>query len=64
MEGSAILRGVRRLTVLLLLAVALAGCSSDDTTPVRQLLAAADVDAFQKKIDSERGKPVVVNKWA
>lgn len=62
-EGSAILRGVRRLTALLLLAVALAGCNSDDT-PASANFFAGGVDAFHKKIDSERGKPVVVNKWA
>jgi thiol-disulfide isomerase/thioredoxin len=62
-EGSAILRGVRRLTALLLLAVALAGCSSEDTTPSANFFAGG-VDAFQKKIDSEHGTPVVVNKWA
>jgi cytochrome c biogenesis protein CcmG/thiol:disulfide interchange protein DsbE len=62
-EGSAILRGVRRLTALLLLAVALAGCNSDDTTPSANFFGGG-VNAFEKKIDSERGKPVVVNKWA
>ena len=54
---------MRRLTAFLLLAVALAGCSSDDTTASANFFAGG-VDAFQKKIDSERGKPVVVNKWA
>jgi len=62
-EGSAILRGVRRLIALLLLAVAVAGCNSDDTTASANFFAGG-VDAFHKKIDSERGKPVVVNKWA
>jgi cytochrome c biogenesis protein CcmG/thiol:disulfide interchange protein DsbE len=54
---------VRRLTALFLLLAALAGCSSDDTTASANFFAGG-VDAFQKKIDSERGKPVVVNKWA
>jgi cytochrome c biogenesis protein CcmG, thiol:disulfide interchange protein DsbE len=54
---------VRRLTVLLLLAVAFAGCNSDDTSPSANFFAGG-VDAFKKKVDSERGKPVVVNKWA
>lgn len=62
-EASAILRGVRRLTALLLLAVALAGCNSDDTTPSANFFGGG-VTAFEKKIQSERGKPVVVNKWA
>jgi cytochrome c biogenesis protein CcmG, thiol:disulfide interchange protein DsbE len=54
---------VRRLTALLLLLAALAGCSSDDDTPSANFLPGG-VDAFNKKIESERGKPVVVNKWA
>ncbi len=54
---------MRRLTALLLLAVAIAGCSSDSTTPSANFFGGG-VDAFQKKIDSEHGKPVVVNKWA
>ncbi len=62
-EGSAILRAVRRLTALFLLLAALAGCSSDDTTPSANFFGGG-VDAFQKKIESERGTPVVVNKWA
>ena len=62
-EGSAILRAVRPVTALFLLLAALAGCSSDDTTASANFFAGG-VNAFQKKIDSERGKPVVVNKWA
>jgi cytochrome c biogenesis protein CcmG, thiol:disulfide interchange protein DsbE len=62
-EGSAILRAVRRLTALFLLLAALAGCSSDDTTPSANFFGGG-VDAFQKKIESKRGTPVVVNKWA
>lgn len=58
------LGGVRRLTALLLLAVALAGCSSDDNTTASANFFAGGVDAFKKKIESEHGKPVVVNKWA
>jgi cytochrome c biogenesis protein CcmG, thiol:disulfide interchange protein DsbE len=54
---------VRRPTALFLLLAALAGCSSDDTTPSANFFAGG-VDAFQKKIASERGTPVVVNKWA
>jgi len=54
---------VRRLTALFLLLTAFAGCSSDDTTPSANFFGGG-VNAFKKKIDSERGKPVVVNKWA
>jgi cytochrome c biogenesis protein CcmG, thiol:disulfide interchange protein DsbE len=62
-EGSAILRAVRRLTALFLLLTAIAGCSSDDSTPSANFFGGG-VSAFEKKIESERGKPVVVNKWA
>ena len=68
--GSAILRPVRRLAPLLAL-VALIGCGSDDEpAPSANQSAAPAVfldggrDAFEKKIASERGTPVVVNKWA
>jgi cytochrome c biogenesis protein CcmG, thiol:disulfide interchange protein DsbE len=61
--GSAILRRVRRLAPLLVL-LALAGCnSSDDATPSASFLPGG-VDAFQARIEKERGNPVVVNKWA
>ena len=63
-EGSAILRGVRRLTAFLLLAVALAGCNSDDGGAPLAAFLPGGVDAFNKKIERERGTPVVVNKWA
>ena len=54
---------MRRLTALFLLLAALAGCSSGDTTASANFFAGG-VGAFKKKIESERGKPVVVNKWA
>jgi cytochrome c biogenesis protein CcmG, thiol:disulfide interchange protein DsbE len=54
---------VRRLTALLVLVAALAGCNSDSGAPSANFFAGG-VDAYQKKIKEERGKPVVVNKWA
>jgi cytochrome c biogenesis protein CcmG, thiol:disulfide interchange protein DsbE len=62
-RGSAILRRVRRLTALFLLVAALAGCNSDDAAPSANFLPGGR-DAFEKKIEQERGKPIVVNKWA
>ena len=68
--GSAILRAVRRIAPLFVF-VALIGCGSDDEpAPSANQTAAPAVfldggrDAFEKKIASERGTPVVVNKWA
>ena len=54
---------MRRLTALLLLAVALGGCNSDGGAASANFFGGG-VKAFEKKIDSERGNPVVVNKWA
>jgi thiol-disulfide isomerase/thioredoxin len=54
---------VRRLTALLVLVAALAGCNSDSGAPSANFYPGG-VDAFQKKIKEERGKPIVVNKWA
>jgi cytochrome c biogenesis protein CcmG, thiol:disulfide interchange protein DsbE len=54
---------VRRLTALLLLAAALAACNSDSGAPSANFFRGG-VDAFHKKIEQERGKPIVVNKWA
>jgi cytochrome c biogenesis protein CcmG, thiol:disulfide interchange protein DsbE len=48
---------------LVVLVVALAGCNSDSGPPSAAFLPGG-VDAFQKKLEKERGKPVVVNKWA
>jgi cytochrome c biogenesis protein CcmG, thiol:disulfide interchange protein DsbE len=60
---SAILRGVRRLVPLLVL-IALAGCGSDEGgTPSASFLPGGR-EAFEARIEKERGKPVVVNKWA
>jgi cytochrome c biogenesis protein CcmG, thiol:disulfide interchange protein DsbE len=58
---------VRRLAALLLLVVALAGCDSDDPAPSAAPPASflpGGRDAFEARIAKERGKPVVVNKWA
>jgi cytochrome c biogenesis protein CcmG, thiol:disulfide interchange protein DsbE len=54
---------VRGLAAVFLLVTVLAGCNSDDTTPSANFFGGG-VNAFEKKIDSERGKPIVVNKWA
>jgi cytochrome c biogenesis protein CcmG, thiol:disulfide interchange protein DsbE len=62
---------VRRLAPLIAL-LALAACGSSDDEPSTQRSASAAParfldggrDAFEKRIASERGKPVVVNKWA
>jgi cytochrome c biogenesis protein CcmG, thiol:disulfide interchange protein DsbE len=60
--ASAILRGVRRLAPLLVL-IALAGCNSD-SGPATANFFKGGRDAFEARIQKERGTPVVVNKWA
>ncbi len=58
---------MRRLAALLLLLVAFAGCNSDDATPSATRSASflpGGRDAFEAHIAEQRGKPVVVNKWA
>jgi cytochrome c biogenesis protein CcmG, thiol:disulfide interchange protein DsbE len=54
---------VRRLTTVLLLLAALAGCNSDDAPPSASFIPGGR-DAFEKRIEKERGRPIVVNKWA
>lgn len=65
-SGSAMLRDVRRIVPLLVL-VALAGCGSDDGPappgPPPKFIDGGRA-AFEARIDAERGRPVVVNKWA
>jgi cytochrome c biogenesis protein CcmG/thiol:disulfide interchange protein DsbE len=61
--GSAILRRVRRLSAFFLLVAALAACGSDDSAPSASFLPGGP-DAFKAKLAKERGKPIVVNKWA
>jgi cytochrome c biogenesis protein CcmG, thiol:disulfide interchange protein DsbE len=68
--GSAILRPVRRIAPFLVF-LALVGCGSDDEPAPSTSVNAAPArfldggrEAFEKRIASERGKPVVVNKWA
>ena len=73
-SGSAMLRRVRRLAAVAFACVplALAACGSDDddgSTPAvqgseRPVFLDGGRDAFEKRIESERGKPIVVNKWA
>jgi cytochrome c biogenesis protein CcmG, thiol:disulfide interchange protein DsbE len=60
--ASAILRGVRRLAPLLVL-IALAGCNSD-SGPATANFFKGGRDAFEARIQKERGTPIVVNKWA
>jgi cytochrome c biogenesis protein CcmG/thiol:disulfide interchange protein DsbE len=62
-RDSAILRRVRRAAALILLLLAFAGCNSDDAPPSASFLPGGR-DAFEKRIEKERGTPVVVNKWA
>jgi thiol-disulfide isomerase/thioredoxin len=54
---------VRRLTAVLLLLAALAGCNSDDAPPSASFFPGGQ-DAFKAKLEKERGRPIVVNKWA
>jgi cytochrome c biogenesis protein CcmG/thiol:disulfide interchange protein DsbE len=53
---------VRRLAPLLVL-VALVGCNSD-SGPATANFYKGGRDAFEARIQKERGTPVVVNKWA
>jgi cytochrome c biogenesis protein CcmG, thiol:disulfide interchange protein DsbE len=62
-HASAILRRVRRLAPLLVL-LALAGCNSDSGGPATANFFKGGRDAFEARIEKERGTPVVVNKWA
>ena len=59
---SAILRNVRLLAPLLVL-IALAGCGSD-SGPATANFYKGGRDAFEARLQKERGTPVVVNKWA
>jgi cytochrome c biogenesis protein CcmG, thiol:disulfide interchange protein DsbE len=61
--ASAILGRVRRLTAVLLVLAALAGCNSDDAPPSASFIPGGQ-DAFKAKLEQDRGKPIVVNKWA
>jgi cytochrome c biogenesis protein CcmG, thiol:disulfide interchange protein DsbE len=60
--ASAILRRVRRFAPLLVL-IALAGCGSD-SGPATTNFFKGGREAFEARIEKERGKPIVVNKWA
>ena len=54
---------MRRLAAVFLLLTALAGCDSDDAPPSANFVAGGR-DRFEKALERERGKPIVVNKWA
>jgi len=54
---------VRRLAALSLLLAVLAGCNSDDSAPSAKFVPGGR-DRFEKVIAKERGRPIVVNKWA
>ena len=55
---------IRNGVIALLLLAVLAGCDSGGGGAPSAAFLPGGVDAFQKKIEQERGKPVVVNKWA
>lgn len=55
---------IRNGVIALLLLAVLAGCGSDSSGTPSAAFLPGGVSAFQKKIEQERGKPVVVNKWA
>lgn len=59
------LRDVRRIAPLIVL-LALVGCGSDDgsSQPARASFLPGGRAAFDAFIEKQRGKPVVVNKWA
>ena len=61
-SASAILPRVRRLAAVFLLLTVLAGCNSD-SPPSANFLPGGQ-EKFQKLLKRERGKPIVVNKWA
>jgi cytochrome c biogenesis protein CcmG, thiol:disulfide interchange protein DsbE len=61
---SAILPRVRPAAALFVLLIALAaGCDSDDAAPSANFVAGG-ADRFEQVLARERGKPIVVNKWA
>jgi cytochrome c biogenesis protein CcmG, thiol:disulfide interchange protein DsbE len=55
---------IRNGVIALVLLAVLAGCDSDSGGTPSAAFLPGGVDAFQKKIEQERGKPIVVNKWA
>ncbi len=54
---------MRRLAAVFLLLSVLAGCNSDDAPPSANFVPGGS-DRFEKVLERERGKPIVVNKWA
>ena len=53
---------MRRLAAVFLLLTVLAGCNSD--SPPSANFVPGGQDKFKKTLERERGKPIVVNKWA
>ena len=54
---------MRRLAAVFLLLTVLAGCNSDDGPPPANFIAGGQ-EKFEQTLKQERGKPIVVNKWA
>jgi thiol-disulfide isomerase/thioredoxin len=63
-SDSAILPRVRRAAALFLLLIAFAGCNSDEDAAPSANFVTGGAERFEKVLARERGKPVVVNKWA
>jgi cytochrome c biogenesis protein CcmG/thiol:disulfide interchange protein DsbE len=55
---------IRNGVIALLLLAVLAGCDSGSGGTPSAAFLPGGVDAFNKKLGQEQGKPVVVNKWA
>ena len=54
---------MRRLAAVFLLLTVLAGCNSDEGPPSANFIPGGQ-EKFKQTLKQERGKPIVVNKWA